>query len=88
MNESEALSEIRRVARTGLLIFTEHARDRMLQRDVSVPDVRHALSNASKVKRSAQDQASDWTTQGSDAFGDELTLGVVLSGGIIVITVY
>jgi hypothetical protein len=46
------------------------------------------MSNASKVKRSAQDQASDWTTQGADAFGDELTLGVVLSGGIIVITVY
>jgi hypothetical protein len=38
--------------------------------------------------RSALGQASDWTTKGPDAFGDELTLGVVLSGGVIVITVY
>jgi hypothetical protein len=55
---------------------------------VGLPDVRHALRNATTVKRSAPDQASDWTTIAPDAAGDELTLGVVLRGGIIVITVY
>ena len=88
MNESEALREIRRVARTGLLIFTTHAARRMEQRRVSLRDVRHALRNAAAVKRSAPDQASDWTATGPDAVGDELRLGVVLRGGIIVVTVY
>jgi hypothetical protein len=88
MNESEARWEIRRLGPSGLLVFTEHARDRMLQRGVNVHDVRHALSNATTVDRSSLGQASDWTTKGPDAFGDELTLGVVLSGGVIVITVY
>jgi hypothetical protein len=88
MNESEALREIRRVARTGLLIFTTHAELRMEQRRVSLPDVRHALRNATTVKRSAPDQASDWTTTGSDVGGDDLTLGIILRGGIIVVTVY
>jgi hypothetical protein len=60
----------------------------MQQRRVGLPDVRHALRNATTVKRSAPDQASDWTTIALDAAGDELTLGVVLRGGIIVITVY
>ena len=88
MNESQALLEIRRVARTGLLVFTRLARNRMLERRVKVPDVRHALRHAITVKRSGPDQASHWTTTGPDAVGDELTLGVVLRGGIIVITVY
>lgn len=88
MNESEALREIRRVARTGLLIFTTHAEFRMEQRRVSMPDVRHALRNAAAVKRSATDQDSDWTTTGPDAGGDKLTLGIILRGGIIVVTVY
>jgi len=88
MNESEALLEIRRLARTGLLVFSRHARNRMLERRVKVLDVQHALRNATTVKRSAPDQASDWTTTGPDAAGDELALGVVLRGGIIVVTVY
>lgn len=88
MNESEALREIRRVARTGLLFLTTHAELRMKQRGVSLFDVRHALRNATAVKRSARDQASQWTTSGPDAAGDELTLGVILRGGIIVVTVY
>ncbi|MBW2161954.1 MAG: DUF4258 domain-containing protein [Deltaproteobacteria bacterium] len=60
----------------------------MKQRRVSVRDVRHALRNAATVQRSAPDQASDWTTTGPDALGDELTVGVRLRGGIIVVTVY
>ena len=88
MNESEARREIRRVARTGLLILTTHAERRMEQRRVSLRDVQHALRHADTVKRSAPDQASDWTTTGPDAVGDDLTLGVVLRGGIIVVTVY
>jgi len=88
MKESDALSEIRRVARTGLLILTQHAERRMEQRSVKVPDVRHALRNATLVRQSLPDQRSDWTTTGPDRAGDELTLGVVLRGGIIVITVY
>jgi hypothetical protein len=88
MNESEALREIRRLGRTGLLIFSDHARDRMLQRDLGVPDVRNALRRATTVTRSLPDQASDWTAKGPDVFGDELTLGIVLRGGIIIVTVY
>ena len=37
---------------------------------------------------SRPDQASDWTAKGPDVFGDELTLGIVLRGGIIIVTVY
>ena len=88
MNESEALSTLRRLGGTGLLVFAEHARNRMLERRVKVSDVRHALSNATAITRSAPDQASDWTTTGPDAAGDALTLGVALRGGIVVVTVY
>lgn len=88
MNESEALRQVRHVARTGLIVLTKHARRRMYQRAVSPADVRSALRNATHVKMSAANQASDWTATGPDATGDDLSLGVVLRGGIIVITVY
>ncbi|MGB8221804.1 MAG: DUF4258 domain-containing protein [Polyangiales bacterium] len=88
MNESEALLEIRRLARTGLIIVTEHAQRRMHQRGVSPADVRRALRNVSRVTKSRVDQASDWTVTGPDASGDELTIGVVVRGGILVLTVY
>lgn len=88
MNESEALLEIRRLARTGLIVLTKHARRRMYHRGVSPADIRRALRDVSRVRKSGVDQASDWTATGPDAAGDELTLGVVLRGGIIVITVY
>jgi hypothetical protein len=88
MNDSEALREIRRVARTGLIVLTKHARHRMYQRGVSPTDIRRALRDVSQVRKSGVDQTSTWTATGPDAVGDELTLGVVLRGGIIVITVY
>ncbi|MBW2162656.1 MAG: DUF4258 domain-containing protein, partial [Deltaproteobacteria bacterium] len=71
MNESEALREIRRVARTGLIIFSPHAQRRMEERNVKFSDVRHALRNATRVTPSAPDQASDWTATGPDVAGEE-----------------
>ena len=88
MNESEALREIRRVAGTGLIVLTRHARIRMDQRGVLPEDIRPALRDATRAQMSGVDHASDWTVTGRDRAGDELTLGVVLSGGIIIITVY
>jgi len=88
MKESDALSEIRRVARTGLIILSMHAQRRMKERNVQFADVRHALRNAARVKRSAFNQASDWTATGSDLAGEELTAAVVLRGGVLVVTVY
>lgn len=88
MKHSEALREIRRVARTGLIVLSEHAQHRMHQRRVLFADVRCALRNAQTVNRSSADQASDWTATGPDTVGEQLTLGVILRGGIVVITVY
>lgn len=88
MNELAALREIRRVARTGLLVLTTHAQHRMEERRVSTDDVRLALLHASRVSKSRRDHASDWTVTGRDTDGDELTLGVILRGGIVVVTVH
>jgi len=88
MNESEALCEIRRLARTGLIIFSLHAQRRMQRRNVRFSDVRHALRNAATVKRSTSDHVSDWTATGPDLSGDELTAAVILRGGVLVVTVY
>jgi len=88
MNESEALRRIRHVARTGLIILSPHAQRRMQERNLQLADVRHALRNATGVERSALDQASDWTATGLDMTGEELTLAVILRGGILVVTVY
>ena len=82
------LSEIRRLARSGLILLTDHARRRMYARGVLLADVRCALLNATALKKSAAEQASDWTVSGPDMDGDELTLGVVVSGGVVVITVF
>jgi hypothetical protein len=88
MNEAEALREIRRVARTGLIILSPHAQRRMQTRNVRFSDVRHALQNATTVKRSTPDHASDWTATGPDLSGDELTAALILQGGVLVVTVY
>ena len=88
MNASQALQLFRRSGETCVLVFTRHARGRMLQRGVSVRDVRSALTNATTVRRSASNQRSDWTVEGPDTVGDDLTLGVILRGGVIVVTVY
>lgn len=88
MNESEALREIRRVARTGLIVLSPHAQRRLEMRNVRFSEVRHALRNATTVKRSASDHASDWTATGPDLAGEELTAAVILRGGVLVVTVY
>ena len=76
------------MARAGLIVLSEHAQHRMHQRRVLFSDVRCALRNAKTVNRSSADQVSEWTATGPDTVGEELTLGVILRGGIIVITVY
>ena len=88
MNESEALREIRRVARRGLIILSGHAQLRMKQRNVQFADVRHALQGATRVARSASDQVSDWTATGPDIAGDELRVALIFQGGVLVVTVY
>jgi hypothetical protein len=88
MKESEALREIRRVARTGLIILSPHTQRRMAERNVQLADIRHALRNAVRVERSTSGHASDWTVIGPDVAGAELAAAVILRGGVLVVTVY
>ena len=56
----------------------------MEQRNVSMKDIRYALRVATHVLP----YKFDWRVPSVDVDGDELTLGVEINGGIVVITVF
>lgn len=85
MNASAALVEIRGFAAANRFRISRHAGERMVGRGVQYEDVRRALSTARRCK--AQD-GDRWKVSGADVDGDELTLIVIIEGGVIVVTVY
>lgn len=86
MDGTEALETIRRYAVAGLVAFTTHARERMVQRRVSLDDVLRALINAKSAR--ATDVAEKWIACGPDLDGDDLEVVVVIEAGLVVVTVY
>ncbi len=84
MTPQEALARVHEAGRSGIFSVHPHAETRMEQRNVSMKDIRYALRVATHVLP----YKFDWRVPSVDVDGDELTLGVEINGGIVVITVF
>lgn len=85
VSEPEILGTIRRLVSAGVVLYTDHARQRMWDRNVTLADVRHALIHASTALEQANGR---WRIDGTDTDGDELTVVVLVHAGLVVITVF
>lgn len=85
MTNAEALKKLEALAASGQIILGSHARDRMAERGVRYQDIRNALENATSC---APSEADRWAVKGPDVEGDELTVVVVITGSLIVVTVF
>lgn len=73
------------------VVFTRHARLRMLQRDVTDLQVLEVLRRGSVVRDEgpAPDIHGNWkATLRRTVAGQEVNVAAVLSGGVVVITIY
>jgi len=81
------LAEIKRLAELGRIVFTHHARLRMLDRGATVRDVRNALLCAEIAV--PQRERDNWRVEGGvDLDGDDLTVIVDLEADVVVVTLF
>lgn len=85
MTSAEALRAIRSLASNGQILLGGHARERMAERSVRYADIRHALANASSAEPS---EPGRWAASGPDMSNDTLTVVVIITGSLLVVTVY
>ena len=88
MDPAEVLRAVRGLARANRIRFTAHAAREAVECGATRDDVRCALANATRVRASGRDRASDWTAAGPDENGDDLDVAFILDDGVLVITVY
>jgi hypothetical protein len=84
VTSSEALADIRSHVTAGHWTISRHAQKRMAQRNVTMKDLRSALTGA----RCCHAEGTKWKVTGPDVDGDDLTCVVVLESGVVVVTVY
>jgi hypothetical protein len=85
VSEPDIIRLIRRLARAGDVIYSEHALLRMWERSASQADVMHVLVYATIAREQSNGR---WRIVGADLDGDELTVVVVIDGDAIVVTVF
>jgi Domain of unknown function (DUF4258) len=85
MAPAKAILDIRGFASVNRIRITRHAEQRMDERGVEIPDVRHALITAAACTAEAGDR---WRVRSADREGVSLTLIVVLEDGVIVVTLF
>ncbi len=84
---SDALAEIKRLVELERVLYTQHARERMVERGATARDVRCALRSAKLAKWQADRE--NWRVGGGvDLDGDELTVVVDLLADVIVVTLF
>ena len=88
MDSAEALRVIRGLARANRIRLTAHADREAAECGTSRPHIRCALVNATSIRASGPDRASDWTVAGPDLDGDDLEIALIIQDGLLVITVY
>jgi hypothetical protein len=73
--------------KSGIVLFGNHALDRMKERNATRGDVRSALTSATPA--TFQPDNGRWKiTGGTDRSGDALDMAVVFENGLVVITVF
>jgi hypothetical protein len=86
MDAGTALELVRTYAVAGRIVVTQHARERMHQRNVKYVDLCCALTSVHRCVAGAG--ADTWKVTGPDKDGDSLDVVVALEGGVIVVTVF
>lgn len=84
---SVILAECHRAGVTGVFLLSVHASDRAYERHLVRKDIRHALTGVAGVVFQPVD--GTWlATGGTDLSGEPVGLAVVVTHGLIVVTVF
>jgi len=84
MNSTRASRRIRSLCRAGRWEILPHAVERMIERNVTVDDVRSVLTGA----RSCRASGTRWRLSGLDVLGEPLDLIVELAPDVLVVTLF
>lgn len=86
MDAAAALAEIKVHASANRIMVTDHAWERMEERNVTRRDIWYALTSATGCQWTMPDET--WRVSGGkDAGGDPLDVCVVIESGVLIITV-
>ena len=87
--ETQALADVRGYALADRIKIEGHARKRMRERGASYDDIRSALVTAKECQfqEEARGEAR-WKVIGWDMVGDDLSVIVELTDGVVVVTLY
>lgn len=92
LDERQALDLIREIVDTGHIIFSDHARDRMQERNFTSRDVLYILKHGHISKKEFDEEHNNWqyAIKGEDLEGDDGTIvtAIVNSNRQVIITVY
>jgi pentatricopeptide repeat protein len=84
VNPTRASRRIRSLCRAGRWEILPHAVERMIERGVTVEDVRTVLTGA----KSCRAAGKRWRLSGPDVFGEPLDLIVELLADVLVVTLF
>jgi len=84
VNPTRASRRIRSLCRAGRWEILPHAVERMIERDVTVDDVRAVLIGA----ESCRAKGKRWRLSGLDVLGQPLDLVVELTADVLVVTLF
>lgn len=82
---------IRKCFSHGVVIYSKHVKERMLQRGYTIQDVEHIVLYGKIIKKGIHDKTNHWTytIQGADLDGDDgkVVAGITKYKSAIIITV-
>jgi len=84
VNPTRAGRRIRSLSRAGRWEILPHAVERMIERGVTVEDVRAVLIGAESCRAAGK----RWRLSGLDVLGERLDLIVELAGEVLVVTLF
>ena len=84
MNPTRASRRIRSLSRAGRWEILPHAVERMVERGVTVKDLRAVLTSAGSCRAAG----NRWRLSGLDLLGEPLDLIVELTGDVLVVTLF
>ena len=87
LSPRQAVERIRRLERDVGIVFTSHARQRLVQRKLSRRDIRHCLKYGRVVEHSKPSRLWRYKVRGSTVDGEPMSCVVEINGKLVLITV-
>ena len=88
MGKAEALKKVKLILRTGNVIFTGHARQRMKQRGFDAQDVEHVLKNGAIYKEAEPHPGTgkwNYNIEGKALDGNDLRVTIEIRPNNVII---